>query len=110
MVLQVIAMDPVSVDRFSMPQDMLDKEREHLMEQAKAMKPKNADVLSKIVEGKLEKFFETHCLVDQPFILEDKASVSKVLKQLSKEFPGTFRVSKFAVMKIGLPPRLASTH
>lgn len=108
MVLQVVAMDPICIDRYNCPQELLEKERELLMEQAKAQKPKNGDVLSKIVQGRLEKFFEANCLLDQSFILDDKATVQKMLSEMSKEFAGTFRVTKFAVMKVGQPPTLST--
>lgn len=101
-------MDPICIDRYNCPQDVLEKERELLMEQAKAQKPKNADVLSRIVQGRLEKFFEANCLMDQSFILDDKLTVGKVLAEMSKEFAGTFRVTKIAVMKVGQPPRLST--
>jgi elongation factor Ts len=104
--VQVVAMDPISIDRANCPQKVLDRERELLMEQAKAQMPKNADVLAKIVNGRLEKFFKANCLLDQPFILDDKVTVGKLLSQLSKEFEGKFRVTKFACMKVGHPPRL----
>lgn len=103
-------MDPLCVDRYSCPQAVLDKERELLMEQAKTQKPKNADVLSKIVQGRLEKFFQANCLMDQLFILDDsgKIRVGNMLADLSKEFGGTFRVTKFGLLKVGQAPRLSS--
>jgi elongation factor Ts len=104
--LQVVAMDPICIDRYNCPEDVLNKERELLIEQAKAQMPNNADVLSKVVNGRLEKFFKANCLMDQSFILDDKATVGKILSQLSEEFEGTFRVTKFAFMKVGQPPRL----
>lgn len=103
-------MDPICIDRYNCPPHLLEKERELLMEQAKGQKPKNAEVLSRIVQGRLEKFFQASCLVDQAFIMDDsgKRTVGKELAELSKEFEGTFRVTKLAVMKVGQAPRLSA--
>ena len=49
--MQVVAMDPICIDRYNCPPHLLEKERELLMEQAKGQKPKNAEVLSRIVQG-----------------------------------------------------------
>src|SRR5205085_6734304 len=68
--MHIAATDPRYTNRSEIPQAELAKEREILMEQLKN-DPKNAnkpeDVLNKIIEGRLNKFYEDNVLVDQPF-------------------------------------------
>jgi elongation factor Ts len=69
--MHIAAVDPKYVRREEVPSDVLDKEREILMEQLKN-DPKNAnkpdDVLGKIIEGRIGKYYEESVLLDQPFV------------------------------------------
>eukprot|EP00892_Ulva_mutabilis_P009494 jgi/Ulvmu1/6917/UM031_0125.1 len=106
--MQVVAMDPLSIGREGIPAELLEHERTLLTEQARSQNPKNEDVLKRMVKGRLEKFYELHSLLDQKFILEDKASVAQVLKGIEKEIGKGLRIAAFACLKIGQPPRVAS--
>ena len=100
-------MDPLSIDRAGIPQGLLDHETTLLTEQARSQNPKSEDVLKRMVSGRLEKFFELHSLMDQRFILDDKASVAQVLKGIEKEAGKGLRIAGFACLKVGQPPRVA---
>jgi elongation factor Ts len=63
--LQIAAGHPLVVSREQVPADILAKEREIASEQVKNKPPQ---AVAKIVEGKLEKFYQTYCLVDQGFV------------------------------------------
>src|SRR6185369_9832333 len=63
--LQIAAGHPFVVSRDEVPADMLAKEKEIAAEQVKNKPPQ---AIAKIVEGKLEKFYQTYCLVDQGFV------------------------------------------
>src|SRR5205814_1800640 len=65
---------PVAVDRNSIDPALVEKERVFLIEQAKEQ-GKSQEIAEKMVEGRLGKFFEEVCLLEQPFIKDDKAKV-----------------------------------
>jgi elongation factor Ts len=77
--MQIAAMRPLYLDRDSVPTDRVEKEREVLTEQA-TNEGLDANKLPMIVNGRLGKFFEEVCLVDQGFIKENKMKVSKYVE------------------------------
>lgn len=88
--MQVAAMNPVSVSKDDVPQEIIDKELEIGREQAREEgKPEN--ILDKIAMGKLNKFFKESTLLSQQFIKDSKISVQDYLQQGDKELS----VSKF---------------
>jgi len=92
--MQVAAMSPVAVDRESVSDVLIAKEMEIATDQAK-LDPKNADkpaeMIEKIAQGKLEKFFKEMILINQEFIKDNKLKVSDYLKQADKDL----KVTKF---------------
>lgn len=77
--MQVAAMKPLYLDRESVPLERVEKEREVLTEQAQN-EGLDSNKLPMIVNGRLGKFFEEVCLVDQGFIKENKMKVSKYVE------------------------------
>jgi len=85
--LQIAAGHPFTVSRDQVPADLLAKEKEIAAEQVKNKPPQ---AVAKIVEGKLDKFFQSHCLLDQGFVKRNsevtvKEHVGGVAKQLGDE-------------------------
>src|SRR5205823_1240824 len=85
--LQIAAAHPHWVSREQVPADVLSKEKEIAAEQVKNKPPQ---AVAKIVEGKLEKFHQTYCLVDQGFVKKNseisvKEHAATVAKQLSDD-------------------------
>ena len=85
--LQIAAAHPYAVTREQVPADVLAKEKEIAAEQVKGKPPQ---AIAKIVEGKLEKFYQTYCLLDQGFVKRNsevsvKEHVGSVAKQLGDE-------------------------
>ncbi len=85
--LQIAAANPITVSRDQLDPAVIAKEREIGAEQVKNKPPQ---AIAKIVEGKLEKFFQTHCLIDQGFVKKNaevtvKEHVASVAKQLGDE-------------------------
>ena len=77
--MQIAAMNPVAVNKDQVSQDVINREMEVGMEQARAEgKPEN--MLEKIAQGKLNKFFKENTLLAQPFVKDSKASVSQMLE------------------------------
>ena len=82
--MHIAATDPRYVSREEVPADVIDKEREILMGQLKN-DPKNAgkpeDVLGKIIEGRLNKFYEESVLVDQPFVKDPTKTIGELVAE-----------------------------
>lgn len=77
--MQIAAMRPLYLDRESVPEERIQKEREILTEQAEN-EGLDSNKLPMIVNGRLNKFFEEICLVDQGFVKENKMKVSKYIE------------------------------
>jgi len=86
--MQVAAMDPVSVDQDQVPQEVIEKELEIGRNQALA-EGKPAELVDKIAQGKLSKFFKDSTLLNQAFIKENKISVKQYLQQTDKDLTVT---------------------
>lgn len=86
--MQVAAMNPVAVDKDDVSAETIEKEKEIGREQARQEgKPEN--MLDKIAEGKLNKFFKESTLLNQDFIKESKMTVKQYLQQNDKELTVT---------------------
>ena len=86
--MQVAAMDPVAVNKDQVPQEAIDKELEIGRNQALAEgKPEN--LVDKIAQGKLGKFFKENTLLSQAFIKDNKMSVEQYLKQANGDLTVT---------------------
>ena len=77
--MQIAAMRPLYLDKESVPSDRVEKEREILTEQAEN-EGLAADKLPMIVNGRLNKFYEEVCLLEQGFVKENKMKVSKYVE------------------------------
>jgi elongation factor Ts len=82
--MQVAAMNPVSVNKDACPQEIIDRELQIGREQAR-MENKPENMIEKIAEGKLNKFFKDNTLILQDFIKDQKISVDQYLKNIDPE-------------------------
>ncbi len=98
--MHVAAANPQSISREDLDAAVLRRERDVLMEQARGSgKPEN--IIEKMVEGRLRKFFEEVCLVDQVFVIDSESKVGKVLENASKEAGGPVTVGQFVRFALG---------
>ncbi|MDD3636569.1 MAG: translation elongation factor Ts [Bacteroidales bacterium] len=86
--MQVAAMDPVAVDEADVPQDVIQREIEVGMEQARN-EGKPEEMLEKIAKGKLNKFYRENTLLNQDFVRENKKSVRQYLSEVDKDLTVT---------------------
>ena len=86
--MQVAAMDPVAVDKDFVTQAVIEKELEIGRNQAIA-EGKSGDLVDKIAQGKLGKFYKDSTLLNQDFIKENKISVKQYLQQTEKDLTVT---------------------
>lgn len=88
--MHVAAANPLFMDRASVDQEALERERAIFMDQAKASgKPEN--IIEKIVEGRVNKYYEEVCLLDQAFIMETDKKVGQVIKDAGATLKGYTR-------------------
>ncbi len=96
--MQVAAMNPTYVDRANVPAEVLDKEKAILVAQMKEdpkMANKPEQVLHKIVEGKLGKFYSEVCLLQQDYAFDSNYTVESYIKEKAKDLGGSVAVESF---------------
>jgi elongation factor Ts len=102
--MHVAAVDPKYVNREQVPADILDKEREILRDQLKN-DPKNAnkpdDVMSKIIEGRVGKYYEDNVLLDQPFVKDPSKTVGELITEKIASIKENITVRRFTRYKMG---------
>ena len=102
--MHIAAADPRYAQRDEVPADVLEKEREILMEQLKN-DPKNAskpeDVLAKIIDGRLNKYYEENVLVDQPFVKDPSKTIGELVTEKIASIKENIGIRRFARFKMG---------
>jgi elongation factor Ts len=98
--MQVAASNPQYISRTDVPEEVVVKERHILEEQAKAT-GRPPQVLAKMVEGRLEKYFQDVCLLDQPFVKAPDVTVHDYIKTKIAKTGENITVSRFARFQLG---------
>ncbi len=98
--LQIAAAKPRWIASTDVPADIVAKEKEIILAQLGDMK-KPPEIMERIVQGKLGKFFEEVCLLDQPYIRDDKVKVRDLITQLVAKMGENIKVGRFARFEIG---------
>ncbi|MDD6800530.1 MAG: translation elongation factor Ts [Firmicutes bacterium] len=96
--LQVAAMNCLYTTRNDVPESVIAEEKEILMTQiandpANSKKP--ANIIEKMVSGRIGKYYETNCLEDQAYVKDDSVSVGKYIENCAKEFGGSVKLNSF---------------
>lgn len=92
--LQITAMNPQYVDKDAVPADVLANEKEVQMKLVE-QEGKPANVAEKIVEGRMRKFYEEVCLVDQKYFKDDSVSIGKYVDSVAKAQGASLKVESF---------------
>jgi len=98
--MHVAAAEPRWVRREEVPADVLERERAIFRDQA-AASGKPANVVEKIVEGKLEKFYADSCLLEQPFVKNPDQTIAQLVQEKVAKIGENIRVRRFARFKLG---------
>ena len=102
--MHITAAEPRFTNKEEVQAEVLDKEREIALEQARS-DPKNANkpeqVLDKIVEGRLSKFYQEACLMEQPFVKDQNITVADLVRQMIQKTGENIRVRRFTRFKMG---------
>jgi elongation factor Ts len=96
----IAAAAPIAVDKDQIPAEKVESERRIFVEQVKES-GKPAHLVDKIVEGKLEAFYKEVCLLNQPWVRDDKKTIGELVKELSGKTGENIQVRRFARFKIG---------
>jgi elongation factor Ts len=97
--MHIAAMSPQYLDRESVPGDVVDQLRSEF--RAAVPAAKSAEVGEKIVQGKLNKWFEDHCLLDQSFVKDDSISVGDLIHRAIGALGEKIRIRRFARYALG---------
>ena len=100
--MHIAATDPRYVRKEDVTAEDMEREKEIYRAQAAAT-GKPAPVVEKIVEGKMSKFYEEVCLLDQPFIKEQSMTISQLIAQKVAKLGENITVRRFARFKVGDP-------
>ncbi|MCL6548464.1 MAG: translation elongation factor Ts [Alicyclobacillus sp.] len=98
--MQIAASNPQYVRREEVPEDVLNKEREILRAQT-LNEGKPAHIVDKIVEGRLEKYFQEVCLLEQPFVKDPDKTVGDLVKEKIAHIGENISVRRFVRYVVG---------
>jgi len=100
MAMHIAAANPKYITASEVPAQELEKEKDIIREQFKDSK-KPPEIVEKIVQGKLSKFYEEVCLLDQPYIRDDKIRIKELLSSYVAKFGENIRIRRFARFELG---------
>lgn len=98
--MQVAAASPLFVSREEIPQDVLEKELEVYRDQAREQKKPDA-IVEKIAQGKLEKYYQEVCLMEQGFIKDPNKTISELLTELIAKTGENVNIRRFVRFQLG---------
>lgn len=96
--MQIAALNPIYLEDASVPADDIAKEKEVLAAQIKN-EPKNANkpeaIIEKMIDGRIRKFYEQNCLMNQAFVKNGDVTVAKYVEDVAKSVGGQLKVAEF---------------
>lgn len=99
--LHIAGANPKYISKEEIPSEEIDKERKILLEQV-ATDKKPAEIVEKIINGKLEKYYSETCLLNQPFIKDQEITIADLLASKIQKIGENIIISRFARFEIGL--------
>ena len=98
--MHIAAADPRYIRKEDVPADVLDKEKEIARARA-VLEGKPEKILDKIVEGRIAKFYEEVCLLEQPFVKEATLTVGQLVKTKIAKLGENIGIARFVRLKVG---------
>jgi elongation factor Ts len=98
--LHIAAMSPRYVSIEDIPQDALEEQTAKLREQAMA-EGKPEAIVEKIVDGRMKKFYEEYCLMEQPFVKDDEVTIKEIVTEAIRTTGENIIVRRFARFELG---------
>jgi elongation factor Ts len=96
--MHITATKPLALDKDGVSAETIEREKAIFAEQ---IKNKPANIVDKIIEGKMKKFFAENCLIEQQFVKDDSKSVAQVLDEAAKGAGGAAKIKRFVRFEIG---------
>jgi len=96
--MHITATKPLALDKDQIDPETVEREKAIFAEQ---IKNKPANIIDKIVEGKINKFYAENCLLQQPFVKDDSRTVEQVLADAAKQAGGEAKIKRFARFEVG---------
>ena len=96
--MHITATKPLALNKDDIDSEIIEREKNIYAEQ---VKNKPANIIDKIVEGKMRKFFAENCLLDQPFVKDDSKSVEQVLTDAAKQAGGEATIKRCVRFEVG---------
>ncbi len=96
--MHITATKPLALDKDGIDPKVIEREKAIYAEQ---MKNKPANIIDKIVEGKMRKFYEENCLLEQKFVKDDTKTVAQVLADAAKSAGGSTKIKRFVRFDVG---------
>ncbi len=98
--MQIAAANPLAVDPSTLDAEVVEREREVYRQKAREEgKPDN--IIEKIAEGAVQKYYKESCLLNQMYIRDDKLSIAQLLQNEGKALGATIGIAKFARIQLG---------
>jgi len=98
--MQIAASAPICVRREEVPAELVAKELDIARAQAREQKKPEA-IVEKIAQGKIEKYYKENCLLEQPFVKDDKKSVQEMITEQVAKIGENIQVRRFARFVLG---------
>ena len=96
--MHITASKPLALDESGIDPKVIEQEKAVYAEQ---VQDKPAEIVERIVSGKMNKFFAENCLLDQPFVKDDSKTVQQVLDEAAQAAGGTAKIKRFARFEVG---------
>jgi elongation factor Ts len=96
--MHITATNPLALDKDGIAAEIIKREKAIYAEQ---VKNKPANIVDKIVEGKMKKFYAENCLLEQLFVKDDSKTVAQVLAEAARQAGGTAKIKRFARFDVG---------
>ena len=98
--MQIAATNPIALDKGSVPEAVISKEKEIYAEQAKSSgKPEN--IIEKMVEGRLSKFFQENCLMEQAYIKDSEKKINDLITETIATLGENITISRYTRFAVG---------
>ncbi|MGB3975386.1 MAG: translation elongation factor Ts [bacterium] len=99
--MHIASMNPRYVSSEDIPEDVLEREKDIYKGQVLEMGNKPANIVDKIVQGKLTKFYSLVCLLDQPFVKDDSMTIQELLKGKIAKLGENIVIKRFSRIALG---------
>ena len=98
--MQIAATNPIALDRESIEESVISREKEIYTDQAKTSgKPEN--IIEKMVDGRMSKFFQENCLMEQAYIKDSEKKVSELLTESIATLGENITISRYVRFAVG---------